>query len=495
VAKSINNKSKGKRFMSANWKLYIIDNNNHLFHTYSKGPSIRELPEELKKFSNCVPVSHTSYRGFSTKSGYILQYLLNASIHEINAVAKISGKKLQFIHVPNIIADPLLLQKYNIKIKLFKLAKIKEIAIQAILDDIISFCKKPAIKKKQIEYSIEYVEKIEPQRKITLIKPGQYDLVKRAKGRFHDICMLDIGLDFSIGCPANITPELTYSPDYNCDYCYAFQNGPSFLETIYETNEKDLILRIKKKIQELDIPPNKPVHIRFGQTTEANLPRSLRNLENMPHTLKTALRAINELQKDRKILCAMPTKVPDFDDESLKLLKKIKIAVMASVVDKSLEKGMVKHGYTLKKRLEGILKLAYEGIATLIYIATNTGAPLKHMQDDAKIAMEFALKHSDVLGLQFLDIRATKKSHVKQICGVSWEEAKNGQKQKQLFDDNINCSAGNWGLTGQSYLYVKKMHQEFKNLIGDNQGNIRMCCTHADSASDRYCGKCFMDRL
>jgi len=64
------------------------------------------------------------------------------------------------------------------------------------------------------------------------------------------------------------------------------------------------------------------------------------------------------------------TKLPYFDAETIELLRKAHVTVLASVGYQHLEQGMRNHGSGLEQRLNGILSVAEAGIQR-----SSTSAP------------------------------------------------------------------------------------------------------------------------
>ena len=222
-------------------------------------------------------------------------------------------------------------------------------------------------------------------------------------------------------------------------------------------------------------------------TDKTNVPKFLRKLPNFRDNLRIALRGLGELAKERKIRVAMPTKMPQYDDELAELMIKAKVSVMASIAYSQYESAIMSYGFTVEKRLDEILKFAKSGVNANIYIATDITRGLEHLQDDAKQAMDFFEKYKEYLGLQFLDMRIMKKSLAPTIAGGEWDDLKYSPQM------NLFHGPGRWAQSGNNALHALYTHEDFLNIIGNNLGKVRLCSTHVIEEEKR-CGRCFMDK-
>ena len=479
-----------KRF---EWKFYQINPNTFFYQTYNQGPTLRACPEGLRPFLvRNEPVAHTSYKGL--KEGYITTYLVQSSVENLDRTSKENGRILKIrtldskFGASNISFNPKFDDDYNIFSRHINLNNLRDSLIQILRDDVVEFCHRKAARESipRLEGHYTLVDKIEPNPKFTPIKPKKNELVKLGKGFFHDICAINIGLDFSRGCVSNITPEGIYDLNGRCDYCYAYQNGPSFLETLYDFDEGFLIERLNERIEELKINKGERVYLRIGQTTEANIPEPIRSFPGFKDNLKIALNALTRIKEDYDLRIAMPTKIPDFDGETIEMFRKLNISIFASIGYKELERGIVRLGYPPEKRLEKILELGKMELNANIYIATDI-TNHNNMQENAKMAIDFYEENKKYLGLQFLDVRITNKNTAGIIGGECWSCLKYNQQQDMFSPE------GNWVLSGQNYLQAHHTDPYFLDLIGDNKGRVRLCSTHV-SEEERRCGMCFMDR-
>ncbi len=510
MGEKINRKPYSKK--GTYWKFYQISADTFFLQTYNKSRTPRAFPEELTSvLAQKTPIAYTAYH-HSAKKGFVTTYLINCSSTDLQYIS-VKKKKLIEIRQINQKLGKDIDDKFNIISQHIDLGTLTDSLIQILRDDIQEFCtpkktndklefkpKKKSKKKKPkpAEEPVKHyslVERIQIEPRITLINPGKNGLVREGKKHFHDICMLDIGLNFSKGCISTITPEGFYDPGKRCSYCYAHQNGPSYLDTVFDFDEKTLIEGINKKVEEINEKrrekrlkiPN-TTRIRIAQNVEANTAPIMKNIPGFRDNLKIALNALATLSKERKITGAMPIKVIQYDKELAKLYQEAKISLIASVGYEKLEEGIVSYGFTTKKRLNEILKYAKEGVNAGIYVQTDITRGLDCLQDEAKMALDFFEKHKEYLWAQFLDMRITKKKDAEIIGGMPWAELINLNNQKKLFIDQ----RGDWRRTGSNNLCANHTHPDFFKAIGKNNSKIRLCSTHVVEEEQR-CGKCFMD--
>ncbi|MFH1510743.1 MAG: hypothetical protein ABIF10_03550 [Candidatus Woesearchaeota archaeon] len=331
------------------------------------------------------------------------------------------------------------------------------------------------------DFGFNLVESLDFQPVCKRIKPYRYAAVKNGKGYFHDVCPLVMGIDPTPNCPANTTPQGHYNPKGNCSYCYAsWHNSQPFMSTIFDLSVSSVHESMLEVAARQGIPRGSLVNVRFGQTVESNWPDKLKILVGEPDNLKICLEAMAKFQNEYKVSGAMPTKWPFFDKETIALLKRNKITVLASVGWEECEQGMVLHGSTVENRLEGISRLADEGIPPVLYVMTNIANGRNAWQPDAHKAYNRFLANDKLL-LQFLDYKPPKKL-AEQTLGskwYAWEE----KGVRSLFGGDLAVAAN-------GRLYPTKIHDDYLKMIGDNTGRIRLCSVHTPT---KYCGKCFMD--
>jgi hypothetical protein len=341
--------------------------------------------------------------------------------------------------------------------------------------------------------------------KAIMLEPRNHQLVMLGKGRGEEICKLEIGVDFSLGCIANTTPSGLYVPEHKCSYCYAYASNVPSIDTLLVVDPSNLRGLLEQKLE--GVPKGQVVHIRLGQLAEMNFPKAFRELTGAPYNLKRGLRVLAELAKERAIRVVMPTKVFEFDREIISLFRKANVTVLASIAYEELEPGMVAWGFGCESRLEGALRLADAGVNAHLYVVTDVTRGFDSMHPDAHRAMEFYEKHKDVLGLQWLDLRLFKKWLAPIQAGAPWDQL--------IFHHTAGMfrEPGRWYRTGQKRLAALAVHPDFKDMIRESGGKVRGCFTHQrpgyslerdgrgvrlvrdpkSKKSDKMCGSCFTD--
>jgi DNA repair photolyase len=492
--------------------IYTVNDQPTFLQCYNLSKTVRAPhPCLVDHLARPNPIARTSYRGFAGKKGVISTYQLKCTKDEITQTLLSANKEPDFREITDSInineltreeaslfsevrpservpLDEKVDTHYNICCEHTDLGDLTEPFILAQRHDIAKFCiGHPAKVQDQTHYTL--VDKISPDPSFSVIVPGQHAVVKDGKGKFERNCIIDIGFDFSTGCISNVTPDGTYDPTGKCSYCYAHQNGPCTLDTLFDIDPVWLKERIEQKIEERNLK-DKRIYFRLGQTTETHIPQYLRKWPGFRDNLTLALKVLADLDHDFR--CAMPTKTPEFDEELAELLKAAHVSMLTSIAYAELEKGMVKHGFTVDKRLEEALKFRKAGVNSNIYIVTDVTRGRESMQPEAKQAEAFAQEHN--IPLQFLDVRVTRKADAPLITGDEWESLpqlkRNQSKAQPTLFDLANEEQPRWGQTGQSYLCANITHPDWLKLIDNNRGNTRLCSTHA---CEKKCGKCFMD--
>ncbi|MBW3019646.1 hypothetical protein KY329_05710 [Candidatus Woesearchaeota archaeon] len=461
------------------------------------------------------PIARTSYKGPGRKQGFIATYRLKGTREEIIAALLTADKEPDFREVHDHIfpeeleggdiespsamfgrpdeeilkLGPEIDKQYNISCVYVD----SDLATKLILaqrHDIARFCRGKPAKVQDTTAHYVCVDEVPLDPGFSLITPGQHAVIKEGKGRFESTCIIDIGFDGSIGCLSNTTPEGTYETTGKCSYCYAHQSGPCFSDTLFDIDEGWLKERLEQKIEEMNLKGR--IYFRLGQTTETHIPKAFRKWPGFRDNLSLVLRVLAE--SDHDFRCAMPTKTPEFDEKLAELLKAANVSMLTSIAYEDLEKGMVRHGFTVEKRLEEAWKFREEGVNSNIYIATDITRAREFMQPEAKRAEQFAKERE--IPIQFLDIRVTRKSDAQRITGSKWEDLpqlkRNHSHKASLFNSDDAPEEPRWGQTGQSYLRANVTHPDWLKLVKKNRGNTRLCSTHVRKC-ERRCGKCFMD--
>jgi len=486
------------------WKTYYLEPNLISFQAYNNTFEMRSCPEELRPFLvSESPLAYTSYNGSAKKKGNIAHYLLKISPHQLKLLAKEKGHRLIYRNIFNNshngdlfsagikFEDESIDKNYDISYIFSKDLK-KEI-LKKILridrHDISDFCKQNTSKNLEEKTRITFVDEIISQMEFKYVKPKSNELVVSGKSDFYDICKLQIGLDLSRGCIANIFNE-TFAPSKRCEYCYAkWRNGPPALTSQFEFTEEELEERIERKIKTLNLSEKEPIVFRFGQGVEVNIPKYLQILEGYEDNLKKALKVLQKMTFKRDIKTTLVSKIIEYDKERAEDFKSLDLSLVASVGIDSLEEGIVAHGFPTQKRLDELLKYAKDGVNSNIFVAVDVTRGFDCLHDDAKKAFNFFLKHQDYLGLQFLDFRITRKNLCKIISG---EESMAKLTYKNPVDSLPGVELieeGKWAKTSNSAYAAHRTHPDFLSI--KSEGRIRLCSTHVIK-EEQACGGCFM---
>jgi DNA repair photolyase len=480
------------------WVLYPAGDDRLFLHAYNRKRSLRVCPSQLTHLLvDKKPIGDTTYAGSGQKSGSVTSYLIRTDLNALEQIAKANDVSVQIRNIDNNTRFDRIVERYNIISRYKDMGLFYNNAFQkAIMHDIAKFCEHNISKRpfqgQQIGFSLTDI--IRPVFPIPRMQIKAGDLVKNGKGNTSEICLINIGLDFSSGCIANVTPDGYYNPEGYCIYCYAYQNRASPLDTQFDFDAKTLVELIREKAKILEIPESQRLYIRLGQTTEVNIPKALRQLSGARNNLEVALEALSELASYRDIRVMMPTKVPEFDRHMYTLMKSSNTTAIVSFADEQNEPGIVAHGFDVERRLELARELASNGVNTHLYVAVNITADMSKMQHDANRAVEYAFNEG--MGVQLLDLRLTGKEVARKLGIIGnkpgdtkWSDLKYSN-QNHLFSGE----KGRWHLQGNNYMCARNTDQTFLDAVNDNIGLLRMCSTHTIKDEQR-CGLCFTDLI
>lgn len=494
-------KKRGRRPYNAraNWeKFYRLGPDTFVLFKYNQGPTLRACPSSLRGLlQKEEPIAHLHYEGTKAgraKEGFVTAYLVDSPTETLLQTVRQAGK-VPDIRTASFQASPEFMRAYHVEGSHIPLGKLTTSFLDASLDDIVEFCNRQPAKEPAPVSGLQEVARIPIDPRYTLVTPNKNDAVRWGKGQFGDPCIIDLGLDQALGCPNNITPDGFYEPEELCGYCYAFQNGPSFLDTLFNFDVPELLERFQKKVADLSqkegnerLKQGGPVHFRIGQLTDGATPPTLKKFPGFRDNLAIMLEALVKYRETRDSAATFPTKLLAFDEDYVPLLKKGNVSVMYSFGVESLETGAVRHDFGFDRRAEEALRYADAGVKTGFYIAANIAEDAEQMHPDARRMFEFYQKHDDKMVVQFLDFRVTKKMIAKAITGHSWNELlANGQDS--MFG---GCCTGAWHKTGQNYLAATHTHPSWFRLVGENKGRVRLCSTHV-VPEERRCGECYME--
>lgn len=499
----------------------IVGKNITLFPVYSPGEIISVPPKYLNGhlISN-TPDAFMSYRESGNKKGTGVYFSTNMTLDDVVILAAKLEKKLDHRLVQEDRVTQLKAPKkvftnigeqtdidFNIQTVLAESARpyAKEI-LTAIRQDVKTHCNKPAKVKLVIDDHVKFVPKIKPVAKITPMKGTDNKINRGGKGMFYKGCLYDRGGDVSIGCAVNTDKNGLYDPSKVCKICYAkrFAVKP-VTSTILQFTKEQYQNALINGVMENGLSKKKIIHNRIGQDSEPIMPEHIQSMPGFINGLDVMLDGLIDLPNkwDKIVRTGIVSKFPIYNDELAEKIIKANavLGVSLGYALDGAEQGAVEAGSTVNFRLEGARKFAEAGVPTFYFLVTDMSRPMSDMQDDAKRTLDYfeKYKHSDTpLYLQFLEGRIIGKDVANLIGGASWDILKNQEIDGLELDAFTGKPVqefghgGRWAYDRQT-LVPKVMHQDFKDLVGKNKGDIRACFT-SEIAPDFYCGKCFMDK-
>lgn len=432
------------------------------------------------KFAGVRPIAHFSYsRG--NKEGGVVVYLISPR------------ETAEFVDIKKEIVAPQQfrweLRRYNVSGEIVggesERYGFRHGLIGAVLRDIADFCGDQK-SKKDSSTGITSVDKIIPRTAIKRIRPER--VLTSGKQEFVDSCAFEANIDFGKGCLSGWIPSEGASfdgetftnyfsfPWGECGYCYASRQHKSFPKSVYIFDKERLLEELKGGC-ELEYGTGKklgrPVRVlRFGKRTESWTPFTqdafIGTLEAMT---ETGTRGV------------IPTKFLPFSSEVAELLKRTNSTVLYSTGFDELEPGAVAYGATNQFRLEQAKLFSEAGVNTRLYLlAAAHLAP----GEREKTVLEFAEKLK--IPVQVLPMRFKGKDLVQRVTGEDWDNLCDvPQTQPLLFPELEIPYRGTYRKGPNHDLIVSQMHPEWRQIIGNNKGKVRMC-HHNDS--EVYCGGC-----
>lgn len=464
------------------WKFFDIGEAYLVYATYSKGEALGiPTPQLSNLLIEQEPFIVASYKGKGTKFGHITSFKIENNPSVIALAAKKHRKTFEIIPVTKQQAQ--IDTDFNIEavirepISLLEHEKIKDL----LRSDVSQHCKVPAITKKSIASHYSLVDKIISTPNFKHLP--KKELFIKGKGGYESRCLLQWGFDLLSNCFATMLPDGRYAPKSRCTYCYAEHlNGKPATDGLKIISRADFRSELENKLQ-----GKGPHFIRGGQRVENIVPSVMKSWNGFVDKLPLVLEEIARARQNGKdISVAFPTKIVEYDKHLADLMVAANVTLLGSIGYEQLEENVLRFGSTTEKRLDGLLAYAQAGVNAAPYVITDVTRGLKHVQNEAKVAMEFYENHKDVLaGLQFLDARITKKKDAPLIAGGHWDDIKDQQGQLNFY------TTPRYHLTGNGHLAANFVHQDFLEVIGNNQGDIRMCYTHGPKDLQQ-CGRCFM---
>lgn len=385
------------------------------------------------------------------------------------------------------------IEKYDMYFQIASFPKtITEKALTFSKVDIAYFCGEQ-IATKHRGLGIEYVDKIIPKTEIKRTTPNKF--LEGGKHWFIPFCP-KANTDEGQGCATGWIPGENHSfdgkffvnyfssPPDECNYCYSSDKHKCPSKTVNLFDRQ----RFSQELQGdccLEYNSNKKHGelvklLRFGKRTEPWMPGVTEDsvVGKLEVMVETGTRGI--------IVTKFLPYIKYVDD----LVKRTGSRVMHSIGFDFAEKGACAQGYDNEWRVKQAIK--YKEV---LFLLLNAHLPPGEREN--KI-LNTAKKYK--LSVQLLPLRFKQnkgKGLVRQMTGQTWDFLKEDSPENRMRKGQFNLSDFKEPIGRGSYilyngeLVAKKIHPYWLNLIGDNNGNIRMC-HHNDELT--YCGGCFQGK-
>lgn len=483
---------------------YITSDGRRILAIYSSEPDVHIKPPP--EFENAKYLIHFSYSKGGGKGGGDV-FLLENNMPDPQGIIKITKniwvrdekyyindlkkkKKVGFEkeQLKNV------LDRYDIH---FQVANFSEAIIQSALElsevDIAYHCGEQ-IATKHRGLGIEYVDEIIPKTEIKRIPRSKS--VEGGKPWFVPHCFCKANTDEGQGCAAGWIPGenasfdgkffINYfsSPPSECNYCYSEDKRKCPATTINLFDKQQFSQELQGDCcleYNSDKKYGKLVKLlRFGKRTEPWMPGVTEDsfIGKLEVMVETGTRGI------------IVTKFLPFREDVNDLIKRTNSVVFHTIGFDFAEEGACAWGCDNEWRLEQAIK--YKEV---LYLLLNAHLPPGEREN--KI-LNTAKKYE--LRVQLLPLRFKQnkgKGLVKQLTGQTWDflnenSLENRERKGQLCLSNFKEPIGRGSyVLYNGELVAKKIHPYWLNLIGDNNGNIRMCHHHDELT---YCGACFQGK-
>jgi hypothetical protein len=373
---------------------------------------------------------------------------------------------------------------YNLRMELAR--GVSSEVISFIRRDVAKFCKfKPA--KKSGKSSLDYVEEIIPRTRLRRVVPA--NLLTPGKTEFNAHCRIGVAnLDSGAGCQTGWIPgknarfdgefftDYYLSPDSECDICYAKPKHKAYPKHLYQIDRQRLVDEIRgeaRLVSGSKEPYGRQVKIvRLGKRTDFGDAPS-----------RDTLRMVLEVFLEEGVRAVFPNKLLDYDKGIADLLRRTNSVVLFSHGRDDKERGAVALGFPNRVRLENAVKYKEAGVNAIIYHMVYSGE--KPSRKDLE-TIEFAKKHN--LGIQLLPVRYSARDTAEACAGCSWDRMKIHRGTSFL---GINQELEGTAYVKNGVLIPRRVNLQFMEMVGDNNGSIRMC-HHNNTLT--WCGDCFLGK-
>jgi hypothetical protein len=359
-------------------------------------------------------------------------------------------------------------QRYSVRYQFTQDSSVFEgIARRAAIRDIADFHRYKSPPDDSLRQESPGIEVLE---KFVGLPPrlGGYALIdgKFGKQVFLGECLADLNLDFARWCITALTPDFLFAPERECELCYAGYKHTGY-PFYFKATRGHLVRQIKVLRQERAEKGLETRYLRIAKNTEAGHPL-------FREQLKVALEACLE----EGLVAFMPTRFLEPDEEVARLFRESQSTLLISLDTNSLCSGACLQGRTNDVRLRDGLWYLGQGVNAVPYVnvvaTQEMGGPL----------YEGILKRAlvDFPRTQLLPVRIRRKEHAGIIGG--WKNTLGPRSVNLLGEEQ-----GGYDATRDHQRLANWIHPSLSSLIGDNNGNVRMC-HHCHGKV--WCGKCFL---
>ena len=284
-----------------------------------------------------------------------------------------------------------------------------------------------------------------------------------AKQKYHPGCILDLTIDFAVWCPSCVAPDGSFDPARRCKYCYASGNKMRY-PAVHTVGFFELLAALFRRA-DWCAQRGLPVRcVRLGKKTDAGHPLYR---EQLITTLEACACA--------NIPPVVPTKFLEFDVKIAKLLMKASAVLMPSLGHDDLEPGAVLWGMGNKARIGASRHYQDLGVRVVPFVLVD---PTRELGGPVFAPiLEEALETFDLV--QLAPIRLRSRKLAQRVLG-GWED---------LVLPGPNGEPARFEVGGNSARISVRYHESILELVGDNNGRVRLC---AHNSVESHCGACFV---
>lgn len=484
--------------------IYIGQNDRTYLAVYNYQHDVSTLlPPEFRSAERVLRLSYSK----GGKKGGVDVFLLKDGLPDVSEIARIKkrismeGEDFRIEQDGNIWSLEMrhprdVDEAYDIQHQIVSgLGDIGEEASALARADVRYFCGEEYAKNRRGPKK-EYVQRIIPVTKLERFRPER--VLTGGKAEFVPQCFLEANIDFMDGCLTSWIPGENPSfdgetfTDYfaypwgDCDYCYAGRKHRSFPKTFYEFDQQRLLedlrggARLKFGSEE---KIGRPIDVlRFGKRTEPWTPfTSDEFFQTLEAMLVIGTKGV------------ITTKFLPFFPEVAELLRKTKSTLLYSMGPNEIELGAVEYGCDNEFRLEQAKKYREAGVNSALYLLFH---PIFPPTEENLELINFARENR--IPLQILPMRLINRDLAQKVISPFvdsrirsiWDLLKDTDDPTQTSAFPVTSYENSY--YHQSGVLIPKisgMHQYWIDLVGRNNGKIRMCHHDEDLT---FCGGCFL---